>query len=232
MSDIILEGRAITKTFRGGFGGRSFRALDKVDIHLCRGEALGLMGPSGCGKSTLARILMRLIAPDAGQVLFEGREVTQLHGKALLPFRRRVQLISQRPENFFDPRLRLGDSIVEPLAFFGRKGEKARLPELLEQVKLTDELLSRYPHQVSGGEIQRLSLCRALLLSPEVLVLDEPTSMLDISVQAQILQILRNLQARYHLSYLFITHDREVAEYMCGRIQRLDPRADQTKTIL
>lgn len=221
MNDRILEGLKITKTFRSGFGGRSFKALDAVDIHLCRGETLGLMGPSGCGKSTLARILMRLIEPDEGQVLFDGQDITHLYGKALLPFRRRVQLISQRPENFFDPRLRLGDSILEPLAIFLRKEEKTRLPELLEQVKLTSELLSRYPHQVSGGEIQRLSLCRALLLSPEVLVLDEPTSMLDISVQAQILQILRDLQTCYHLSYLFITHDGEVASYMCSRIQQI-----------
>ena len=119
--------------------------------------------------------------------------------------------------------MRLGDSILEPLSFYGvrRASSRERLLELLEQVKLTDELLTRYPHQVSGGEIQRLSLCRALLLEPQLLVLDEPTSMLDISVQAQILQILRELKETHGLSYLFITHDREVAEYMCGRIQYL-----------
>lgn len=222
-SDILLEGRAIVKTFRGGFGGRPYRALDHAELALFRGETLGLMGPSGCGKSTLARILLRLIEPDSGQVLFKGRDVTCHKGKELLPFRRKVQLISQRPESFFDPRMRLGDSILEPLSFYGvrRASSRERLLELLEQVKLTDELLTRYPHQVSGGEIQRLSLCRALLLEPQLLVLDEPTSMLDISVQAQILQILRELKETHGLSYLFITHDREVAEYMCGRIQHL-----------
>lgn len=222
-SDILLEGRAIVKTFRVGFGGRPYRALDHAELALFRGETLGLMGPSGCGKSTLARILLRLIEPDSGQVLFKGRDVTCHKGKELLPFRRKVQLISQRPESFFDPRMRLGDSILEPLSFYGvrRASSRERLLELLEQVKLTDELLTRYPHQVSGGEIQRLSLCRALLLEPQLLVLDEPTSMLDISVQAQILQILRELKETHGLSYLFITHDREVAEYMCGRIQYL-----------
>lgn len=223
MSDVILEGRQISKTFRGGFGGRPYQALKDAGLALRRGETLGLMGPSGCGKSTLARVLLRLIDPDRGQVLFEGGDVTRLRGRALLPFRRQVQLISQRPESFFDPHCRLGDSILEPLSFYGlRDGGRERLLELLEQVKLTDELLTRYPHQVSGGEIQRLSLCRALLLSPKVLVLDEPTSMLDVSVQAQILQILRELRQSHGLSYLFITHDREVAEHMCDRILRMD----------
>ena len=182
------------------------------------------MGPSGCGKSTLCRILLRLIDTDEGRVLFEGRDITHARGKELLSFRRKVQLISQRPESFFDPRLRLGKSILEPLGFFGISKEEGRehLQALLGEVKLTDELLTRYPHQVSGGEIQRLSLCRALLLNPRVLVLDEPTSMLDVSVQAQILSILRQFREKYGLSYLFITHDSETANFMCDRIQVLD----------
>lgn len=220
----ILEGRKLEKTFRGGFGRRGHKVLSDVDIALYPGETLGLMGPSGCGKSTAARILMRLIDPDRGQVWFGGEEVTHLHGKALRHFRRQVQLISQRPESFFDPHQRLGDSLTEPLAIFPeQQSQRRRVPDLLERVKLTEELLNRYPHQVSGGEIQRLSLCRALLLQPRVLVLDEPTSMLDISVQAQILQILNDLQKEYQLSYLFITHDQAVADYMCSRIQVLEP---------
>ena len=226
MSDIILEGRNISKTFRGGFGGRPYEALKDANLILHRGETLGLMGPSGCGKSTLCRVLLRLIDPDAGQVFFEGRDITKARGKALLPFRRQVQLISQRPESFFDPRMRLGQSILEPLGFYGIQKEQGedRLRQLLGEVKLTDELLTRYPHQVSGGEIQRLSLCRALLLDPKVLVLDEPTSMLDVSVQAQILYILRQLREKYGLSYLFITHDSETAEFMCHRIQVLEAK--------
>ena len=224
MNDILWEGRDITKTFHSGFGGRSYQALAHVDLALHRGETLGLMGPSGCGKSTLCRILLRLIEPDQGQILFGGQDITHAKGKELLSFRRRVQLISQRPESFFDPRFRLGDSILEPLSFYGISKTQGRqqLQQLLDEVKLTDELLTRYPHQVSGGEIQRLSLCRALLLSPQVLVLDEPTSMLDVSVQAQILHILRRLRERHGLSYLFITHDREAAAYLCHRIQKLE----------
>lgn len=223
MCEAVLKGRQISKTFRSGFGGRSYRALDKVDLTLLRGEILGLMGASGCGKSTLAKILLRLIEADNGKIFFEEKDITNIKGKKLLFYRKKVQFISQRPETFFDPRIRLGESILEPLHFYGKGKESAkeRLQDLLEQVKLTDELLSRYPHQVSGGEIQRLCLCRALLLEPEILVLDEPTSMLDISVQAQILQILRELKKQYGLSYLFITHDRKVAEYMCDRIQRM-----------
>lgn len=222
MSDVILEGRSLSKTFRSGYGGRKYQALRDVSIQLLQGETLGLMGPSGCGKSTLARILLRLTEPTEGRVLFQGQDVTGLRGKALRPFRRQVQLIAQRPESFFDPRRRLGDSLVEPLEIFRLERDEKRVKALLEQVKLTGELLARYPHQVSGGEIQRLSLCRALLLSPSVLILDEPTSMLDISVQAQILEILRQLQQDLHLTYLLITHDRQVAEYMCGRIQVLE----------
>lgn len=225
MSEILLEGKAIGKTFRRGFGGRPFQVLNEADLKLFRHETLGLMGPSGCGKSTLARILLLLLSPDRGDIFLEGRKVTGIHGQELRYFRKKVQLISQRPETFFDPRMRLGDSILEPLAFYGGRKSvvegKERLMSLLDQVKLTDELLSRFPHQVSGGEIQRLSLCRALLLNPDILILDEPTSMLDISVQAQILRILKELKAEHGLSYLFITHDGEAAAFMCDRIQRM-----------
>lgn len=226
MSDIILEGKEITKTFHDSFGGRPHRTLDKINVSIGRKETLGLMGPSGCGKSTLARILLLLIRPDEGSIFFEGREMTGKKRRELGDFRKKVQLISQRPESFFDPRIRLGESILEPLSFYGKSGKRKedeeRLHQLLEQVKLTEELLTRYPHQVSGGEIQRLSLCRALLLEPEILVLDEPTSMLDISVQAQILQILKELKEKHGLSYLFITHDKEAAAFMCDRIQKME----------
>lgn len=226
-SQIILEGRGLVKRYRGGWTARPRTVLPGVDLRLYRGETLGLMGPSGCGKSTLARILLRLIPADGGQVLFQGQDITRLGGRALLPFRRQVQLISQRPETCFDPHWTLGKSLMEPFDVFRLPGDRAaQVGRLLEQVKLTDELLSRYPHQVSGGEIQRLALVRALLLQPQVLVLDEPTSMLDVSVQAQILQILRDLRPAYRLSCLFITHDHEVARYMCDRVQTLEgPRS-------
>lgn len=221
MSD-ILECRQIVKTFRPGLRRAPIQVLNHVDLRLRQGETLGLMGPSGCGKSTLARTLLRLIPCDSGTVLFQGQDITHLSGRALLPFRRQTQLISQRPETFFDPRWTFQQSLTEPMDIFHiQGGHRAMVAELLDQVKLTDELLTRRPHQVSGGEIQRLALVRALLLQPRVLVLDEATSMLDISVQAQILQIIKEVRQRYHLSCLLITHDREVAEYMCDRIQTL-----------
>ncbi|GAB6155842.1 dipeptide/oligopeptide/nickel ABC transporter ATP-binding protein [Desulfosporosinus burensis] len=217
----MLEAREICKTFRRGWGRKSFLALDNVSLQIDRGETLGLIGPSGCGKSTLARILLRLIPSDGGGVVYKGENITLLKGKALLPFRGEVQLISQRPESFFNPVIKLRDSVLEPLKIF-RLYEKVsaheKLSQVLEQVKLNDSLLERYPHQVSGGEIQRLSICRALMLQPRVLVLDEATSMLDVSVQAQILHILKDLQKTRQLSYLFISHDREVVDWMSDRV--------------
>ncbi len=217
----MLEAREVSKTFRRSWGGGAFTALAQVSLRLERGETLGLMGPSGCGKSTLARILLRLIPIDTGQVLYQGEDITALRGKALLPFRRQVQLIPQRPESFFDPAMKLGNSVLEPLKIFGiyeKRTAREMLLGTLEQVKLNASLLDRYPHQVSGGEIQRLSVCRALLLDPQVLILDEATSMLDISVQAQILRILQELQRIRKLSYLFISHDREVVNLMSDRL--------------
>ncbi|MEM1485828.1 dipeptide/oligopeptide/nickel ABC transporter ATP-binding protein [Oscillospiraceae bacterium PP1C4] len=221
----MLEAQNICKTFHDRWGYKSFSALDHVSLKVEKGETLGLMGPSGCGKSTLARILLRLIYEDSGRVLFGEEDISSLRGRKLRPFRQRVQLISQRPESFFDPSMKLGESVIEPLKIFHiyEKESAARmLSEALEQVKLNDSLLERYPHQVSGGEIQRLSICRALLLNPEVLVLDEATSMLDVSVQAQILHILKELQRLKKLSYLFISHDRAVVEWMCDRVAQME----------
>ncbi|PHV70423.1 ABC transporter ATP-binding protein [Sporanaerobium hydrogeniformans] len=217
----MLEAKNITKIFQNGFGKKSICSLKNVDITLNEGEILGLMGPSGCGKSTLARILLRLLPTDSGEVLWKGEAITKKCGHQLLAFQRGVQFIPQRPESSFDPRLRLGKSVVEPLSFFKEswsEKNRKRLQVLLTQLSISEELLGRYPHQVSGGEIQRLALCRALLLQPEVLILDESTSMLDVSVQAQMIQILADLQEKHHLSYLFITHDRELANYFCNRI--------------
>lgn len=220
----ILEAKNISKTFSSWFDTRRVEALNNVSLTLVGGETLGLMGPSGCGKSTLVQILLRLIREDSGNVFFCGEDITNLRGRALRNFRRNVQLIPQRPEGYFDPRIRIGKSIFEPLNFFPELKSEAstRLELLLKQLSLTNALLERFPHQVSGGEIQRLSLCRALLLKPTVLILDEATSMLDISVQAQILHILRQIKAQYKLSYLFITHDQAVAKCFCNRIASMN----------
>ena len=217
----MLKVQNISKTFRGGRGQKSVMVLDDIHLELHRGETLGLMGPSGCGKTTLARIIMRLIPADNGEIKYQGDDITHLKGRQLLPFRREVQLISQHPVSFFNPSIKLGSSVVEPLKIlkmYERQAAEDAVRQTLELMKLNRSLLDRYPHQVSGGEIQRLAICRALLLGPKVLVLDEPTSMLDVSVQAQILHLLRNLQKAQGLSYFFISHDRSVVSWMSDRI--------------
>lgn len=217
----MLEAKNISKTFKRGWTGKTFKAVDDVSLQLVQGEWLALMGPSGCGKSSLARLLLRLIDADQGQIFFLGQEITNLKGRDLLPFRRKVQLISQRPEAFFDPSMKLLESVIEPLKIHGlydKTRSRELLEEKLEKVKLNFSLLERYPHQVSGGEIQRLSICRALLLEPRILLLDEATSMLDISVQAQVLRILEDLQKTDKLTYLFISHDRQLVNLLADRL--------------
>ena len=222
----ILEAENISKSFSSGFDTRRVQALENFSLSLFDGETLGLTGPSGCGKSTLVRMLLRLIRADSGSVYFCGEDITHLKRNLLHDFRRRVQLIPQHPEGFFDPQIRIGKSLLEPLNFYPelkRSGVSTRLEPLLQQLSLSKALLDRFPHQVSGGEIQRLSLCRALLLQPAILIMDEATSMLDISVQAQVLHILSQIKVQYKLSYLLITHDQEVAKHFCSRIVLMEP---------
>jgi ABC-type glutathione transport system ATPase component len=221
----MLEARSISKTYFGRRGSPGKLVLDDVCLSLRPGETLGLMGPSGSGKSTLARILLRLIPATSGEVLLDGVPVWGRSAVKPALFHRRVQFLSQHPESFFDPSRKLGFSCLEPNAIhrvYPPRESSERLALLLEKVKLSPKLLCRYPHQVSGGEIQRLAICRALLLEPETLILDEPTSMLDVSVQAQTLAILRDLQEAKGLAYLFISHDEEVVRLMSDRIGRLD----------
>ena len=222
----MLEARNISKTFLGRHRGEKIVALDKFSLRVEPGKTLALMGPSGCGKSTLARIILRLIPPDSGDILYQGKEITYQKGKGLRQFRQQVQFISQHPGSFFDPSIRLGYSVLEPQKFFGfydkvQSGEQMK--NTLKLLKLDTSLLERYPHQVSGGEIQRLAICRALLLKPSFLILDEATSMLDISVQAQILHILKDLQHTQQLGYLLISHDKEVVQWMADNIIEMYP---------
>lgn len=214
----MLKGEAICKKYLDRSSGQTVSILDNCNINVEDGEIVGLMGKSGCGKSTLARILLRLIPCDSGKIYFEGQDITNAKKSQLTTFRQKVQFISQRPENFFDPIMKLGKSLREPLEIFNMPVDEMKIKELLEIVKLNEAVLSRYPHQVSGGEIQRLSIARALLLEPKMLVLDEPTSMLDISVQAQILHLLKNIQEERKLAYLLITHDSSIANWMCDRV--------------
>lgn len=218
----MLKAENISKSFIDRSSGKSFRLLQDVSLEIAPGEAVALMGGSGSGKSTLARLLLRLLPCDAGKIYFRGTEITKLSGKELAGFRRSVQFISQRPESFLDPRKTLGYSLREALEVFSLPYAEEQALAMLDLVKLNAKLLERYPHQVSGGEIQRICLVRALLLEPELLILDEPTSMLDISVQAQILHLLKDIRMQKQIAYLFISHDRLISEWLCDRVVRIE----------
>lgn len=213
----MLKGLGICKNYHNRSSKQLFSVLKHCNIAIGSGEVVGLMGASGCGKSTLARILLRLVACEQGSIQFAGQDITNLSNSQLKFFRQQVQFISQRPESFFDPMFKLGKSLMEPLHIFDLPVDKDLIQQTLATVKLYPQLLERYPHQVSGGEIQRLSIARALLLQPKILILDEPTSMLDISVQAQVLQLLKTIQRTQNLSYLFISHDQQIINWMCDR---------------
>ena len=213
----MLEAVEVSKKYWDRSSGRQYDVLQSCSLQIAAGEAVGMMGPSGCGKSTLARVLLRLLPTDSGRIIFQTQDVTQLSQKQLTPFRQQVQVISQRPESFFDPLLKLGASLREPLQIFDLPDSSEIIEAALATVKLSPALLDRYPHQGSGGEVQRLSSARALLLNPKLLLLDEPTSMLDISVQAQILQLFKNIRRQEQMAFLFISHDKAVINYMCDR---------------
>ena len=225
----LLDVRALKVWFpvKAGFFGRvrgHVRAVDGVDLQLYAGETLALVGESGCGKTTVGKALIRLVKPTAGNVLLDGVDLASLNEKQMRPYRKKIQMIFQDPFGSLDPRLMVGESIAEGLecAEQGRGGQKAsreaRLKELLEQVGLPSNALTRYPHQFSGGQRQRIGLARALAAQPDIIVCDECTSALDVSVQAQILNLLKLLQVRYKLSYLFITHDLSVVSYLADRV--------------
>jgi peptide/nickel transport system ATP-binding protein len=219
----IIRTRALTKVFKtGGWLRRSHqvRAADNVDIHLRKGETLGVVGESGSGKSTVARLLARLIEPSAGEIELDGRPVAHLRGAAAREFRRKVQVVFQDPYRSLNPRRAVGAAIAEGPLNFGATTAQAwkRAGELMELVKLSAGALNRYPHEFSGGQRQRICIARALAVEPEVLIADEAVSALDVSVQAQILDLLEEIQQRLQLTLLFITHDLRVAAQICNRV--------------
>ncbi len=202
-------------------GRRFVRAVDNVSLTVFPGETLGLVGESGCGKSTLARCLLRLTEPSAGRIRFEGLDITHLSQRRLRPLRRHMQIVFQDPSSALNPRRRAGDLIAEPLRVHGRRGRaeiRARLLELMRLVGLHPEHLDRYPHEFSGGQRQRIGIARALALSPRLIVADEPVSALDVSVQAQIVNLFMDLQEQLGLTYLFISHDLRVVRQVSERI--------------
>jgi oligopeptide/dipeptide ABC transporter ATP-binding protein len=198
------------------------RAVDGVSFDVMRGETLGIVGETGCGKSTTARLLMRLLDATAGEVRFDGQDITHVKGARLKAVRREMQMIFQDPYSSLNPRKTIGSIIGEPFAIHGLqrgKGERKRAVQtLMETVGLNPEHYNRYPHEFSGGQRQRIGVARALALKPKLLIADEPVSALDVSIQAQVLNLLRDLQSRFGLTVVFIAHDLSVVRHMCDRV--------------
>ncbi|MGZ5287327.1 MAG: ABC transporter ATP-binding protein, partial [Flavisolibacter sp.] len=198
------------------------KAVDNVNFSIYKGETLGLVGESGCGKTTLGRALLRLIEPASGNILFNQQDITTLDRNALKKMRKEVQLIFQDPYSSLNPRLSVGAAIAEPMKVAGighsEKDRRKTAAELLERVNLPAHMLNRYPHEFSGGQRQRIVIARALALQPDFLVCDESVSALDVSVQAQVLNLLNDLKKDLGLTMLFISHDLSVVRYMCDRI--------------
>ncbi len=224
----IVRVRGLVKHFpirRGIIFGRTIgavKAVDGIELDIEHGETLGIVGETGCGKSTTARLIMRLLDASAGQILFDGRDITRLKGGALKAIRREVQMVFQDPQSSLNPRKTIGSIIAEPFAIHGllkNKGERKReVQRLMETVGLNPEHYNRYPHEFSGGQRQRVGVARALALNPKLLIADEPVSALDVSIQAQVLNLLRDLQRRLGLTIVFIAHDLSVVRHMCDRV--------------
>jgi ABC-type oligopeptide transport system ATPase subunit len=224
----LVEVRNLTKVFdlaESAFGGRrsgEVRAVDDVSLDICEGETLGLVGESGSGKSTLGRLVLRLIEPTSGAVVFNGIDLLGASGSELRRLRRDMQIIFQDPFGSLDPRYRVEEVIAEPLTLHGealsRDARRQRVRELLRAVGMDESAMPRYPHQFSGGQRQRIGIARALSLRPKFIVADEPVSALDVSVGAQIVNLLQQLQREFGLTYLFISHSMPIVRYLSTRI--------------
>jgi peptide/nickel transport system ATP-binding protein len=204
----------------GGVTGR-VHAVENVSFEIKPGETLALVGESGCGKSTTGRAITRLVSPNSGSILVDGTDIATLSGKSLLELRRKVQMIFQDPFASLDPRMSVGAAIAEPMIVHGtasRSETRARVQELLRQVGLKPEMASRLPHEFSGGQRQRVCIARALALNPSLIVADESVSALDVSIKAQVINLMLDLQARLGLSYIFISHDMAVVERVSHRV--------------
>ncbi|WTX00815.1 ABC transporter ATP-binding protein (plasmid) [Streptomycetaceae bacterium NBC_01309] len=215
MTAALLSATGLTKTYRGGV-----HAVREVSLSVARGETLGIVGESGCGKSTTAKMLLRLLDADSGTITFDGADVTKIRGRALRALRARIQVVPQDPRTSLNPRLRIADSVEFNLRAQGVPGAEraARVRESLGRVGISRSYDTAYPHELSGGQLQRVAIARALVSRPDLVICDEPVSSLDKSVQAQVLNLLAELQADLGVSYVFISHDLAVVEHVADRV--------------
>ncbi len=227
MSEVLLEVKNLSKCFpiRGGFFGRevgAVNAVNNVSFKIMKGETLGILGESGCGKTTLGRSLLRLIEPTGGQIFYKGSDIMLMGKKEMREMRKKIQIIFQDPYASLNPRMTVSQILSEPMDIHGLCTDKEertkRIDELLSHVQLGKECLNKYPHEFSGGQRQRICIARALAVEPEFIVCDEPVSALDVSVQAQVVNLLMDLQRELGLTFLFIAHDLKVVEFISNRV--------------
>ena len=222
-SKAFIQIRNIKKTYsiNNGLKHQQIKAVDGVSLDVYKGETLGLVGESGCGKSTLGRVILRLIEKTSGDIIFDGQDICSLKPKELIRFRQRMQIVFQDPYACLNPRLRIEDIIGEPLRFHEKisvQERNKRVLKVMADVGLDEDMARRFPHELSGGQQQRVGIARTLILRPDFIVCDEPVSALDVSVQAQILNLLVMMKEEYHLTYLFISHNLAVVHHICDRI--------------
>lgn len=223
MNSPLIEARNLSKSFAigGGFLAKKkvVRAVEDVSLQIQRGETFGLVGESGCGKSTIGRTLLRLYEPTSGQIFFEGSDITKAN---MRPYRKKMQIVFQDPYASLDPRMTVGDIVGEPLdiyhAYESKAERREKILELLNLVGLNSEHMNRYPHEFSGGQRQRVSIARSMALRPDFMVCDEPISALDVSIQAQVINMLMELQQKLNMTYLFIAHDLNVVRHISKRV--------------